>query len=121
MFWPSALFPFAKIDFQESGRAAERWVTPGSRLFVAGFGHTRDKINIAKVMGHAIKRLPAHAPRFRPFTRHASLPLIRISRFIGPVSGINDFVRGTPQFDESVGQKRFAIDPDTGLVSVKHY
>ena len=59
MFWPSALFPFAKIDFQESGRAAERWVTPGSRLFVAGFGHTRNKINIAKVMGHAIKRLPA--------------------------------------------------------------
>jgi hypothetical protein len=84
MFWPSASFPFAKIDFQKSGRGA-------------------------------------HAPRFRPFTCHASLPFIRISRFIGPVSGINDFVRWTPQFDESVGQKRFAIDPDTGLVSVKDY
>jgi hypothetical protein len=54
-------------------------------------------------------------------TCHASLPLIRISRFICPVSGINDFVRGTPQFDESIGEKSFAINPDAGLVSVKDY
>jgi hypothetical protein len=55
----------------------------------------------------------------RPFADTPLLPLIRITGFINPVGGIHDIFGRTPQLDQSVGQKRFAIDPDTGFIGMK--
>src|ERR1700751_4282170 len=63
--------------------------------------------------------------RLSPFTCHlspaSSLPFICIPRFINPVGGIHNVFGWTPELDESVGQKRFAIDPDTGFIGIKDY
>jgi len=54
-------------------------------------------------------------------SRFASPSFIRIARFIDSVGRIDDVFGGTTELNESVGQKRFAIDPDPGFVGVKHY
>jgi len=67
------------------------------------------------------QRSPIRPLAVSPIRRLASPPFIRIARLIDSVGRIDDVFGGTTELNESVGQKRFAIDPDPGFVGVKHY
>jgi hypothetical protein len=102
---------------------AEPWFTLGhgsarfNGLFTL-FGSRRSAPSQSRFGLSGASPYQSSSPR-SPFRRYALLPLIRITGFINPVGGIHDIFGRTPQLDESVGQKRFAIDPDTGFIGMK--